>query len=40
VPLYLSPERSSTLAQVQLPISSAQEAQQWTLAGVALLLGA
>ncbi len=37
-PLYLSAERQSVVAEVQLPLNSAQEAAQWTLAGVALVL--
>jgi hypothetical protein len=39
-PLYINPERTRAIAQLQLPVSSAEEAQQWTLAGVAFVLAA
>lgn len=39
-PLYLSMDRGAILTEVQLPVGSKEEAESWTLAGVALLLGA
>ena len=39
-PLYINPERSRAIAQLQLPVSSVEEAEQWTLAGVAFVLAA
>lgn len=37
-PVYLSHDRTSILAEVQLPVASKQEIQTWTLASVALVL--
>jgi dynein heavy chain 2 len=38
VPLYVTSDRSKLLAEVQMPVVSAEEQVQWTLAGVALFL--
>lgn len=40
VPLYATNDRSKVLAEVQVPVAGEDEAKQWTLAGLALFLGA
>lgn len=39
-PLYLTADRARVLTEVSLPIATPEEAPQWVLAGVALLLAA
>mmetsp|Transcript_9476 Transcript_9476/g.27062 ORF Transcript_9476/g.27062 Transcript_9476/m.27062 type:complete len:1740 (-) Transcript_9476:175-5394(-) len=39
VPLYVGMDRSKLLAEVQMPVVSAEESVQWTLNGVALFIG-
>ena len=40
VPLYYTQGREKVLTEVQLPVNSDEEVQQWTLAGLALFLSA
>lgn len=40
VPIYTTQDRSKVLTEVQMPVSSDDEVQQWTLTGLALFLSA
>eukprot|EP00955_Chlamydomonas_euryale_P091264 364610-Chlamydomonas_euryale.AAC.2 len=40
VPIYCTQDRSKVLTNVQMPVGSEAEVQQWTLRGLALFLSA
>lgn len=40
VPIYCTQDRSKVLTEVQMPVGSNEEVQQWTLRGLALFLSA